>query len=77
VATGTILKVGENLVVVVEAMKNRKIDADALKNDLAGAGIPFDTLQILKAIPRDPRHHSKIDYDRLREGIQAKFIVSR
>lgn len=70
VATGTILKIGAALVVVVEPAEGTKLDAASIERDLAGAGIPFDTLRILEAIPRDPRHHSKIDYDRLREKME-------
>jgi len=31
--------------------------------------VPFDKLQIVDSIPMDPRHHSKVEYDMLREII--------
>ncbi len=67
VATGTILKVGSKLVVVIELAKGERLNAGELEQMLAQGGIPFDAVRIIHAIPRDPRHHSKIDYDRLRE----------
>ena len=39
--------------------------AAALPSAVAAAGIPHDLVRALRALPRDPRHRSKIDYGAL------------
>ena len=63
VELGTIMEREGRLVVAVET--RRKIAIEELRAEVARLGIPFDDLTILDRIPRDPRHHSKIDYVRL------------
>jgi acyl-CoA synthetase (AMP-forming)/AMP-acid ligase II len=64
IALGTIMEHEGALVVAVELRE--VIDAARLRAEIVRLGIPFDDLMILRSLPRDPRHHSKIDYVRLR-----------
>ncbi|MEO5931436.1 MAG: AMP-binding protein, partial [Candidatus Kapaibacterium sp.] len=72
VAAGTIIQLGERLVVVVEPAPGRKLTVAEIEMMMAKAGIPYDTVMSFRAIPRDPRHRSKIDYDRLRELVEKR-----
>lgn len=60
VEIGTVLKIGEQIILAVET----KIPQEKLEQELKSRGFEFDKLVITK-IPRDPRHNSKIDYDKL------------
>ena len=42
----------------------------AIKNILSKNGIPVDQIFFRAEIPTDPRHHSKVEYDVLREQLQ-------
>lgn len=68
VCLGTLLKVGLNLVLIVETSLNET----ALRKALDGKSMPFDQIKLVKSIPRDPRHHSKINYGQLQELLQTK-----
>lgn len=59
---GTVLKMGEEIVLAVET----KIPRQKLEQELKTKNFEFDKL-IITQIPRDPRHNSKIDYDKLRK----------
>ena len=61
VEIGTVLKLGEQIIFAVET----KIPQEKLEQELKTRGFEFDKLVITK-IPRDPRHNSKIDYDKLK-----------
>lgn len=58
---GTLLKINEELVLVVES--SSRINEKQLRN------IPHHRVIQLQSIPRDPRHRSKIDYEQLKELI--------
>jgi len=58
---GTVMKIKEQIVMAVET-KN----ANHLEEKLKSKGFEFDRLVITR-IPRDPRHNSKIDYDKLKK----------
>ena len=60
---GTLLKINEKLIVVAEG--NEAISAE-LKQKLIDKNLVFDEIKMMENIPRDPRHHSKIEYGRLR-----------
>ncbi len=64
VSAGTVLRIDAQAVAVLELSdKSRKIPvASALRN----MPVAFDRIHFMKKIPRDPRHHSKIDYERLK-----------
>ena len=59
---GTVLKIDEQIILVVET----KIPQKKLEQELKNCGFNFDKL-IITQIPRDPRHNSKIDYDKLKK----------
>ncbi|MEM6696972.1 MAG: AMP-binding protein [Bacteroidota bacterium] len=56
VSMGTLMKVGEELVLVIEGKitQNQQFS------------FPFDRIQHVTKIPRDPRHNSKINYGKLK-----------
>lgn len=41
--------------------------AQHIKGALDQAGVTYDSVRLVDRIPMDPRHHSKVDYDRLRQ----------
>lgn len=67
IAMGTLLKLRDHLVLVVESERSR----DSLETELSG--FEYDELRVLARIPRDPRHHSKIDYAKLAALLTSKF----
>lgn len=58
---GTVLKIGEQIVLAVET----QIPQPQIEQELKNLGFEFDKFLTTK-IPRDPRHNSKIDYDKLK-----------
>jgi len=69
ITIGTILQIRERLVIALEAAPGK---ASGIGQEIARLGIGFDDLVVLPALPRDPRHHSKIDYVRLRAMVEAE-----
>jgi acyl-CoA synthetase (AMP-forming)/AMP-acid ligase II len=65
VRIGTIVRLGESLIAAVEPA-SKGISEEKLEEEMRRLEIPFDAVRVLDAIPRDPRHNSKIDYDRLK-----------
>jgi acyl-CoA synthetase (AMP-forming)/AMP-acid ligase II len=63
VEMGTMLEMNEKLLLVIESIRSQSEIRSAV------AHLSFDELIITK-IPRDPRHNSKIDYERLRLNLQ-------
>jgi len=59
VSMGTILDKNGRLVLVVESNETKENIQEKFKD------YDYDDLRVLNAIPRDPRHNSKIDYDKL------------
>ncbi len=66
VKIGTILQVNDLIHIVVE-LQGRKFQAKQVQAEIAALNIGYQRLCILKKIPRDPRHNSKIDYERLKK----------
>lgn len=62
VEIGTVLKIKDEIVLVVET----KLPKIKLEQELKERNFEFDKVVITK-IPRDPRHNSKIDYDKLKK----------
>lgn len=60
---GTVIKKGDEIILCVET----NLEHEKLEQELKSRGFVFDKLVILKHIPRDPRHNSKIDYDKLKQ----------
>jgi len=61
---GTLVKLDDILVLVVETKMRRSACMNLVGH------LHHHRLQIISRIPRDPRHHSKIDYERLVEMVQ-------
>ncbi len=61
---GTIMLLNEKITAVIE-LKN-ELQRDRVKHNIKNDGHEFEQLFFLKKIPRDPRHNSKIDYEKLR-----------
>ena len=69
ISIGTLLSVGGNLVVFAEVKKAKNLDQ--LKKQIQAILPPsIQNIQFVDYIPRDPRHHSKIDYGKLKEGVR-------
>ena len=64
VEIGTVLKVKNEIVLISET----KISKLKFEQELKNRNFEFDRL-IITEIPRDPRHNSKIDYDKLKNKI--------
>ncbi len=71
IAAGTIMQIDGQLCAVIEAA--REIDRDALKSLISVRSPSPDRLIVVKKIPRDPRHNSKIDYERLKVQLGKKI----
>lgn len=65
IVMGTVMKIHSEIVMIVET----KLSHTVLNQKLKSAGFEYDRL-VIKKIPRDPRHNSKIDYDRLKKGMR-------
>ncbi|MBI1305162.1 MAG: AMP-binding protein [Bacteroidetes bacterium] len=63
IRTGTLIEHSGKLLLIVET--------DQLKSEIIKRipEIPYDEIILKKQIPRDPRHHSRIDMERLREEV--------
>jgi acyl-CoA synthetase (AMP-forming)/AMP-acid ligase II len=57
-------ELGERVVVVLET--DAAYIADSVRRRLEEAGLPVDRVEVLAALPVDPRHKAKIDYPALR-----------
>jgi len=67
---GTLIQVEETVVLVVELKKGVNLNQATLKQAIdEQLKLPQYELRIIPKIPRDPRHHSKIDYDKLKNLI--------
>jgi olefin beta-lactone synthetase len=66
IAAGTILKIGEKFIAVIEPEKNQSAD---MLTAIVKALYAFDEVKLLPQLPRDPRHFSKVDYGKLKELI--------
>lgn len=62
VTMGTILQKGDGVEFVLEAQSSEK---SAIEEAIAGLGIRPFSVRYMSVMPRDPRHHSKIDYGKL------------
>ena len=59
---GTVLKLDKDILIAIET----KIPQGKIEQELRNKNFEFDKVVITK-IPRDPRHNSKIDYDKLKK----------
>ena len=66
VEIGTVMKINDELVLIVELKRISKINEFEIVDKLSG--FEYDRV-VFRKIPRDPRHNSKIDYDKLKENL--------
>jgi acyl-CoA synthetase (AMP-forming)/AMP-acid ligase II len=66
VEIGTILHIHNKIIAILET--GRKADKEMIRTKLQADEL-FDEIRFVKKMPRDPRHHSKIDY-----GVLSKLI---
>jgi acyl-CoA synthetase (AMP-forming)/AMP-acid ligase II len=64
VETGTVILLKEKITAVIE-LKD-ELQREAVRSNIKKLGQTFEKIIFLKKIPRDPRHNSKIDYQKLR-----------
>lgn len=65
VSTGTVLQVGNETVAAIELRNDT--GKREVEEQLKAMPLTFDRICFLDKLPRDPRHHSKIDYERLKK----------
>jgi acyl-CoA synthetase (AMP-forming)/AMP-acid ligase II len=63
VEIGTVLLLKEKITAVIEP--EDKLKKDSVKSNFENVSHLFEEIIVLKKIPRDPRHNSKIDYQKL------------
>jgi hypothetical protein len=63
VTMGTVMEIKGELVLAIESRLSKETLIPFLKT------IPHQKVKILKMIPRDPRHNSKIDYPALKHRL--------
>jgi acyl-CoA synthetase (AMP-forming)/AMP-acid ligase II len=67
---GTLLKKENGIIAVIETTpKANKKEILARFKNLKDSLVPFATIEWISKMPSDPRHHSKIDYEKLRASI--------
>lgn len=59
VTMGTLIKVRDQLVLMIQSA----LEAEQVEQYVKG--IPYDKIKVVTQIPMDPRHNSKIDYEKL------------
>lgn len=60
VTMGTLVEMNQQRILVLESILNPEMLTSKVEN------IPYDSLKVVAQIPRDARHHSKIDYGALK-----------
>ena len=65
VSAGTVLRLKDETLAVLELSERKQ--RTTIESALRDMPLSFDRICYMKQIPRDPRHHSKIDYERLKE----------
>jgi acyl-CoA synthetase (AMP-forming)/AMP-acid ligase II len=70
VEIGTILKVNDKIIAILEI--NKAADKELVIAKIDNYGEKIDEIKFLGAVPRDPRHNSKIDYNLLCQLIRFK-----
>lgn len=65
ISMGTLLEHSGKLLVVAESTEPKEKLEPLVRQQLGNT--QFDDLMVMKQMPRDPRHFSKVDYERLKE----------
>jgi olefin beta-lactone synthetase len=67
IAAGTILQNNNEILAAVETKE--EFDTESIKKEILNL-YPFDKIVFVKNLPRDPRHFSKVDYEKLKEKLR-------
>nr|WP_295933928.1 AMP-binding protein [uncultured Dyadobacter sp.] len=73
VETGTILLWNGKIIAVAELKGSA--DRDQAKAAIGAAHEAIEEVILLKKMPRDPRHHSKVDYEKLKTMLTMKQLL--
>jgi len=65
VDTATVLEINKKIVLICQLKKDTDKEETDIK--IKSLNLKYDSIKYIKKIPRDPRHHSKIDYESLRK----------
>ncbi len=71
VEVGTLIQLNEKLVVVLEQSKHSNKSRNEIEQDIKAIGFENELI-VWTQIPRDPRHHSKIDTEKLKQLLSKK-----
>ncbi len=66
---GTVLEINDNIYLIIEPIINSNKYQELIKLKLKPLKIPHNKIIFINKISRDPRHNSKIDYDKLKNKI--------
>lgn len=70
----TLIEINSKLILAIELKKHlNEAGKENLNLKLKELDFPFSQVIYLTKIPRDPRHHSKIDYSELKNQVQRLF----
>jgi acyl-CoA synthetase (AMP-forming)/AMP-acid ligase II len=75
ITMGTVIEVDNQIVCAVEPKKNAVCSNTEIMSIVKPFGVETEKNVMYLKIPRDPRHHSKIDYDKL--GLFIKELISK
>ncbi len=67
VEMGTIIQLQKKLLVIIEARK--AANKEEIQHQIQGIDLAFDEIKFVTRMPRDLRHHSKIDYEKLKSTL--------
>jgi len=70
VESGTVMMLKNQIVAVIELSDSRL--EESVKNAIKQLPEAFDEIFFISKMPRDPRHNSKIDYEKLKESVNHK-----
>jgi olefin beta-lactone synthetase len=68
----TVLEINHQCLLVIEPVNYNTSFKTTINEKIQSLQIPYDTIVFVKKIPRDPRHHSKIDYDKIKNQILVR-----
>ncbi len=73
VNAGTVIEIDGSLILVIEKDSEGRMNIDALKEKLSEIDLHYDYLLFEKVLPKDLRHASRIDYERLINKYKTKL----
>lgn len=75
VEAGTVMHSGDNIIhLIIE--KKQNASEEIIRAKISATELKYQKLSFVMKIPRDPRHNSKIDYEKLRKTIKNRGFKS-